>query len=75
MTVSEIHINMGILLQKVNTHRGKNFLPQELDMLFNLTLNTFKRIIKTINLISLTKKLYKTSSIYKYYYILILKEK
>jgi len=42
MTVSEIHINLGILLQKVNTHRSKNFLPQELDMLFNLTLNTFK---------------------------------
>ena len=42
MTASEIHINLGILLQKVNTHRSKNFLPQELDMLFNLTLNTFK---------------------------------
>jgi hypothetical protein len=42
MTVSETHINLGILLQKVNTHRSKNFLPQELDMLFNLTLNTFK---------------------------------
>ena len=42
MTASEIHINLGILLQKVNTHRSKNFLPQELDMSFNLTLNTFK---------------------------------
>lgn len=50
MTVSEIHINLGILLQKVNTHRSKNFLPQELDMLFNLTLNTFKN--KKVDLLS-----------------------
>ena len=42
MTVTEIHIGLGILLQKVNTHKSKNFLYQELDMLFNLTLNNYK---------------------------------
>ena len=42
MTASEIHIGLGILLQKVNTHKSKNFLPQELDMLFNLTLANYK---------------------------------
>lgn len=42
MTVSEIHIGLGILLQKVNTHKSKNFLPQELDMLFNFTSLNYK---------------------------------
>lgn len=42
MTVSEIHIGLGVLLQKVNTHKSKNFLPQELDMLFNFTSLNYK---------------------------------
>lgn len=42
MTVAKIHTDLGILLQKINTHKSKNFLPQELDILFNLTLNNFK---------------------------------
>lgn len=42
MTVSEIHINLGILLQKVNTHKSKNFLTQELDMLFNFVQANYK---------------------------------
>lgn len=42
MTVSEIHIGLGVLLQKVNTHKSKNFLPQELDMLFNFTVLNYK---------------------------------
>jgi len=42
MTASEIHIGLGILLQKVNTHKSKNFLPQELDMLFNFVSLNYK---------------------------------
>jgi len=42
MTVSEIHIGLGVLLQKINTHKSKNFLPQELDMLFNFTSLNYK---------------------------------
>lgn len=54
MTVSEIHIGLGLLLQKVNTHKSKNFLHQELDMLFNLTLNNFKN--KKTDLVSNPKQ-------------------
>ena len=54
MLASEIHVNLRVLLQKVNTNKSKNFLPQELDMLFNLTLNNFKN--KKVDLFSNPKK-------------------
>lgn len=42
MTASEIHVSLGVLLQKINTHKSKNFLPQELDLLFNMTMLNYK---------------------------------
>ena len=54
MTVSEIHVSLGVVLQKVNTHKSKNFLPQELDMLFNMTLLNFKN--KKVDLVSNPKQ-------------------
>lgn len=42
MTVAEIHVKLGVALQKVNTHKSKNFLPQELDILFNFMLFNYK---------------------------------
>jgi len=35
MTASEIHIEINILLQKIDTHWNKNFLPEEIDIIFN----------------------------------------
>ena len=43
MTASEIHVSLGVLIQKINTHKSKNFLPQELDLLFNMTMLNFKK--------------------------------
>jgi hypothetical protein len=54
MLASEIHVSLRVLLQKVNTNKSKNFLPQELDMLFNLTLNNFKN--KKVDLLSNPKR-------------------
>ena len=55
MTTSEIHVNLSILLQKINTHKSKNFLPQELDLLFNFMLYTYKN--KNVDLASNPKQL------------------
>lgn len=54
MLASEIHVSLRVLLQKVNTNKSKNFLPQELDMLFNLSLNNFKN--KKVDLLSNPKR-------------------
>ncbi len=54
MLASEIHVSLRVLLQKVNTNKSKNFLPQELDMLFNLCLNNFKN--KKVDLLSNPKR-------------------
>lgn len=55
MLASEIHTSLKVLLQKVNTNKSKNFLPQELDMLFNLSLNNYKS--KKVDLISNPKRI------------------
>jgi len=54
MLASEIHVGLRVLLQKVNTNKSKNFLPQELDMLFNLALNNYKN--KKVDLTSNPKR-------------------
>lgn len=54
MTASEIHVSLGVLIQKINTHKSKNFLPQELDLLFNMTMLNFKN--KKVDLMSNPKQ-------------------
>lgn len=41
MTTQELHIELDILLQKINSSWNKNFLPQEYDLLLNREINKF----------------------------------
>lgn len=55
MTTQELHIQLELLLQKVNSHWNQNFLPQEKDLFINR--EVLKYIKQRINPLSNNKRL------------------
>lgn len=55
MTTQELHIQLELLLQKVNSHWNQNFLPQEKDLFINR--EVIKYIKQRINPLSNNKRL------------------
>lgn len=54
MHIQELHIELDVLLQRINSHWNQNFLPQEKDLFLNKQISSF--INKRISRISNVKK-------------------
>ena len=50
MTAQDLHIEIDLLLQKVNTHWNQNLLPQEKDLFLNREVTRFiKQRLNTLS--------------------------